>query len=112
MARKKRRESRQETKEFPLPNEEEGTMLCVVLRNLGGGFLEVFCVDGETYKARIPGKMRRRVWMRPGDVVLFAPWGTSDKKGDIVYRYIKNQVAKLIEMGLISQEFIEEAEVG
>ncbi len=93
---------------MPLPDEKEGTMLCVVVRNLGGGFLEVMCLDGETYKAWIPGRMRRRVWMRPGDVILFLPWGTSDMKGEVVYRYLRNEVNKLIEMGLISEDFLEE----
>ncbi|MCE4628500.1 MAG: translation initiation factor aIF-1A [Desulfurococcales archaeon] len=108
MARKKRGGGQERKKEIPLPDEKEGTMLCVVVRNLGGGFLEVMCLDGETYKAWIPGRMRRRVWIRPGDVILFLPWGTSDMKGEVVYRYLRNEVNKLIEMGLISEEFLEE----
>jgi len=95
-------------KEMPLPSEEEGTILCVVTRNLGGGFLEVMCLDGETYKAWIPGRMRRRVWIREGDVILFLPWGTRDMKGEVVYRYQRNEVSKLLEMGLISEDFLEE----
>jgi len=108
MAKKKggRRDKRKG--EMPLPNEDEGTMLCVVRRNLGGGFLEVFCKDGEIYKAWIPGKMRRRAWMREGDVILFLPWGSRDMKGEVVYRYLRDEVKKLIEMGLITEEFIEE----
>ena len=94
--------------EMPLPSDEEGTLLCVVRRNLGGGFLEVFCTDGDIYKAWIPGKMRRRAWMREGDIILFLPWGSRDMKGEVVYRYLKDEVKKLIEMGLISEEFIEE----
>ncbi len=107
MARKKRYEGERK-REIPLPNEEEGTMLCVVTRNLGGGFLEVFCTDGETYKAWIPGRMRRREWMREGDVILFLPWGTRDMKGEVVFRYRRNEVQKLIEMGLLDEEFLEE----
>ncbi len=107
MARKKRYRPERK-KETPLPDEEEGTILCVVQRNLGGGFLEVLCTDGEVYKAWIPGKMRRRVWMREGDVILFLPWGTSDMKGEVVYRYWRDEVKKLIEMGYITEEFLEE----
>ncbi len=94
--------------EMPLPDENEGTMICVVQRNVGGGYLEVLCTDGEVYMARIPGKMRRRVWMNPGDVILFQPWGTSDNKGDVVYKYFRDEVRKLIEKGYISEEFLEE----
>ncbi|MEB3861025.1 MAG: translation initiation factor aIF-1A [Desulfurococcales archaeon] len=109
MARGRKKGGKRESKgEMPLPSEEEGTILCVVTRNLGGGFLEVLCTDGNVYKARIPGKMRRRVWMREGDVVLFLPWGTSDNKGEVVYRYLRDEVRTLIEKGLITEEFLEE----
>jgi translation initiation factor 1A len=105
---KKRREEGEKSDTFPLPNDEEGTMICVVQQNIGGGFLQVLCTDEQVYKARIPGKMRRRVWMKEGDVVLFLPWGTRDMKGEIVYKYSKDQVKKLIEMGLLPEEMLEE----
>ena len=94
--------------EMPLPSEDEGTMLCVVQRIIGAGFLEALCVDGEVYKARIPGKMRRRVWIREGDVILFLPWGTPDMKGEVVYRYMRDEVKKLLDMGVLPSELLEE----
>ncbi len=103
-----RKHGKQKKGEMPLPNEEEGTMLCVVVQNVGAGFLKVYCTDGEHYMARIPGTMRRRVWIREGDVILFLPWGTRDMKGEVVYRYVKDEVRKLIEMGLITEDFLEE----
>jgi translation initiation factor 1A len=96
--------------EMPLPSEEEGTMLCVVQRIVGAGYLEALCVDGNVYMARIPGKMRRRVWIREGDVILFLPWGTKDNKGEVVYRYLKDEVKKLVDMGLLPSEMLEEVE--
>jgi len=107
MARKKRGEE-EKKEELPLPSEEEGTMLCVVQQNLGGGFLQVVCTDEEVYKAWIPGKMRRRIWIREGDVILFLPWGTRDMKGEVVYKYSKDQVRKLINMGVLPEELVEE----
>lgn len=92
---------------MPLPSPEEGTVLCVVRRIVGAGFLEVFCTDDETYMARIPGKMRRKVWIKERDVVLFLPWGTRDKKGEVVYRYERDEVRRLIDMGLISEAMLE-----
>lgn len=108
MARKRRGREESRKGETPLPSEEEGTILCVIQRLLGAGFLEVVCTDGNTYKAWIPGKMRRRVWMREGDVILFLPWGTRDMKGEVVYRYARDEVRKLIESGLLPEEFLEE----
>lgn len=95
--------------EMPLPSDQEGTMLCVVTRIVGGGFLEVRCSDGEVYKAWIPGKMRRKVWMREGDVILFLPWGTRDMKGEVVYRYEREEVKKLVDMGLLDRDMLEGA---
>ena len=92
---------------LPLPDPNEGTILCVVRRLIGAGFTEVICTDNDVYTARIPGKMRRKVWIKEGDVVLFLPWGTRDKKGEIVHRYERDEVKRLIDMGLISREFIE-----
>ena len=46
--------------------------------------------------------------MREGDVILFLPWGTKDMKGEVVYRYVKDEVRKLIEMGYIDEEMLEE----
>ena len=105
MARGKR-DQRKEA--MPLPSEDEGTILCVVQDIIGGGFLEVLCDDGETYKAWIPGKMRRRVWMREGDVILFLPWGTPDKKGEVVYRYDKSEVKTLLDKGILPRDLLEE----
>lgn len=94
-----------------MPSDEEGTILCVVQRGLGGGFLEVLCTDNQVYKAWIPGKMRRRraMWIREGDVILFLPWGTRDNKGEVVYRYKESEVRELADKGLIDEELLGEA---
>ncbi|MCX8195657.1 MAG: translation initiation factor aIF-1A [Acidilobaceae archaeon] len=94
-------------KDMPLPSAEEGTVICVVQRLVGAGFVEALCTDGEVYMARIPGKMRRKVWIKVGDVVLLLPWGTKDKKGDIEYKYEKEEVKRLIEAGLLSEDLLE-----
>jgi translation initiation factor 1A len=41
---------------------------------------------------RVRGKLKRRVWIREGDIVLVSPWDfQSDTRGDIFWRYRKNQ---------------------
>ncbi|MCE4617452.1 MAG: translation initiation factor aIF-1A [Desulfurococcales archaeon] len=103
MARGGRQRQRGET---PYPDEE--TTICIAQRLLGGGFIEVICVDGTKLKARIPGKMRRRIWIREGDVLLVAPWGEGQDKGDIVYKYFRDEIKKLINKGYLTEEFLEE----
>ncbi len=103
--KKKKRGIEESRKEPPLPG--EGEVLCGVIRLVGGDHLIVKCLDGEERMVRIPGRMRRRVWMREGDIVLVAPWDFNPKKGDIIYRYDRGEVAKLIEKGVLPREFLD-----
>jgi len=104
MARKKRREER--PRETPFPG--EGETLCIVDRILGAEHLVVRCLDGKVRKCRIPGRMKKRVWIREGDVVLVAPWDFQpDTKGDILYRYLPDEVRTLVEKGYLPSEFLE-----
>jgi len=59
---------------------------------LGGDKLRVKCSDGNTRICRIPGKLRKRVWIRIGDLVLVEPWVTqSNERADVVFRYTPTQ---------------------
>jgi translation initiation factor 1A len=78
-------------------------VLGIAIKMLGNGRLMVKCQDGHVRLCRIRGKMKRRVWIRLGDVVLVSPWDfQSDTRGDIFYRYRRNQVALLREKGILS----------
>jgi translation initiation factor 1A len=87
-----------------LPNEAEGEILGIVVGNVGGGRLTVQCKDGVERMCRIPGKIRRFIWVRDGDIVIIKPWGIGgEKKGDIVWRYNKYQAEWLRSKGYIKQ---------
>ena len=59
---------------------------------LGFDRLTVTCQDGHERLCRIRGKMKRRMWIRVGDIVLVSPWDfQSDERGDIIWRYKRNQ---------------------
>jgi len=56
----------------------------------------VKCADGHVRLCRIRGKMKRRVWVRDGDIVIVAPWDfQSESRGDIVWRYTEAQAEEL-----------------
>ncbi|MCX8175413.1 MAG: translation initiation factor eIF-1A [Candidatus Micrarchaeota archaeon] len=81
----------------------EGEILGVVIGTLGGGRLQVQCKDGKERTCRIPGKIRRNIWVRDGDIVIVVPWEIGgDKKGDIVWRYNKYQAEWLRSKGYIN----------
>lgn len=93
-------------KEVPKP--AEGEVICVVKKTLGGDHLSVRCLDGVERLARIPGRMKKKVWMREGDVILAAPWDIQSNKCDIVYKYANDEVRKLIDAGVINPDLLEQ----
>lgn len=88
---KKKVLSEGELREIVLPAEDQ--VLGVVAQMLGYDRLLVKCGDGHERVCRIRGKMKRRVWIKAGDVVLVGPWDFQhDSKGDILWRYTGGQV--------------------
>ncbi|MBI2084083.1 MAG: translation initiation factor eIF-1A [Candidatus Aenigmarchaeota archaeon] len=67
-------------------------VLGIVEMMLGGDKMRVRCNDGNTRICRIPGRLRKRVWIRVGDLILVGPWTTqSSERGDVVFRYTPTQ---------------------
>ncbi len=79
----------------------EGEILGVVVKMMGYDRLQVRNTDGKTRLCRIRGKMKKRVWIREGDIVLVAPWDFQDDRGDIVWRYSRGQARWLEENGYL-----------
>nr|Q8U0K5.2 RecName: Full=Translation initiation factor 1A; Short=aIF-1A [Pyrococcus furiosus DSM 3638] len=105
MPKKERKVEGEEVIRVPLP--EGNQLFGVVEQALGAGWMDVRCEDGKVRRCRIPGRLRRRVWIKVGDLVIVEPWPVqSDKRGDIVYRYTQTQVEWLLRKGKISQEFL------
>jgi len=103
----KKSEKPETSREPPLPSESEGTVICGVVRHLGGDFLLAKCLDGVDRKIRIPGKMRKRVWISEGDLILVGLWDFAPDKGEVVYVYSKSEVSKLVEKNIVPKEFLE-----
>lgn len=67
-------------------------LLGIVESMMGGDKLKVRCTDGNTRLCRIPGKLRKRVWIRVNDVVMVEPWDAqSNERADVVFRYTPTQ---------------------
>ena len=78
--------------------------LGVLEQRLGGSRCRVRCLDGKTRVCRIPGRLKRSLWVREGDIVLIEPWElTGDEKGDIIFKYRKNQVSWLKNQGYLDE---------
>lgn len=84
------------------PNEDQ--VLGKVLELLGADRLRVKCNDGKERMVRIPGRLKKRVWVRRDDIVIVEPWDIeSDEKGDMVWRYDKNKVPILKNEGYLDK---------
>jgi translation initiation factor 1A len=84
-----------------LPNEFD--LLGVVVKNLGQARFSVKGQDGHTRVCRVRGKMKKRRWVREGDVVLVSPWEfDTETRADIIFRYTENQAYWLRNNGYLS----------
>ncbi|MFW9823667.1 MAG: translation initiation factor eIF-1A [Candidatus Thorarchaeota archaeon] len=83
------------------PNKKMGEMFGVVVEILGGERMRVFCEDGKHRIGRIRGKIKKRVWIRRGDLCIVNPWEweteTQSKLGkcEITWRYTRAEISWL-----------------
>lgn len=69
---------------LPRGNEVLGTIEEI----LGASRFRIACKDEKTRMCRIPGKFRKRIKVRVGDVVIIKPWDIEpNEKGDVVWIY-------------------------
>lgn len=91
---KKKVLSEQELNKVVLPSAND--IFGVAVKLLGYDRVLVKCQDGHERLCRIRGKMKRRVWIREGDIVLVSPWDfQTDKRGDLIWRYTRSQAEQL-----------------
>lgn len=84
-----------------LPNARKKEMFANADLMLGANHIRVRCFDGVTRIGRIKGKIKKRVWIREGDVLIVIPWSFQDEECDIIYRYTGPQVEWLKKNGYL-----------
>ena len=82
---------------------EEGQEYGQILRMLGQGRLEVNCFDGVKRLCSIRGKLRNRVWMGMGDIILVSLRDEGENKGDVIHKYYPEESLELQEAGEIPE---------
>lgn len=79
-----------EAPRFRYPRQEE--VLGYVTQLLGFGRMYVKCADERIRICQIKGSLSRYLWVREGDLVIVKPSTIeANKKGDVMYRYEKNE---------------------
>jgi len=88
-----------------LPKGEE--VIGIIEQRLGGNKMLVSCLDGKTRNCRVPGRLKRELWLRPGDVVIVELWELDKDKGDIIFKYRLNQIEWLKNHGYLKKDTLE-----
>eukprot|EP00455_Lapot_gusevi_P051115 TRINITY_DN754_c0_g1_i1.p1 TRINITY_DN754_c0_g1~~TRINITY_DN754_c0_g1_i1.p1 ORF type:complete len:136 (+),score=46.88 TRINITY_DN754_c0_g1_i1:50-457(+) len=97
---KNRRRGKNENEEKrELILKEEGQEYAQVTKMLGNGRLEAHCFDGTDRLCHIRGKMRKKVWVGQGDIVLIGLRDFQDNKADVILRYTADEARQLKAMG-------------
>jgi translation initiation factor 1A len=88
---------------YRLPDHKNRELFAIADQLLGASKLIVMCEDGKSRLARIPGKMKRRQWIKPGDLIVVKPWEIDDDKADVKHRYLRIQSSHLSRRRLIPE---------
>ena len=96
--------SNQQPEEFSrvrIPQIRANEILGTVEGLLGANKLLIRSTDGVVRLTRIPGKMKKRIWIREGDVIIIVPWSFHNEKADIIWKYSPPQVNWLDRKGFL-----------
>jgi translation initiation factor 1A len=99
----KNRDNQQQDQPVRVRTPGKNQVLGVIEERLGNRRSKVRCGDGNIRICRIPGRVRRRMWTREGDIVMIEPWSVQEKeRGDLVYVYTKPQIEWLQRKGFLN----------
>ena len=89
----------------PLPRGEE--IIGTIEERHGGNKMKVSCLDGKERVCRVPGRLKRKLWLRPGDIVIVQPWEFDKLKADVILKYKPAQIEWLKRNGHLETETSE-----
>lgn len=76
-------------------------LIGIIVQRLGGNRMDVKTTDGKIRNCRVPGRYRRRLWLRPKNIIIIIPWEYDDTKGDVIYKYPPAAVYQLRKLGVL-----------
>jgi len=88
-----------------LPRGKE--VIGIIEQRLGGNRMLISCSDGVSRNCRVPGRLKRALWLRPADVVIVEPWEHDNTKGDVLFKYNPTSIQWLKDKGYLKKEETE-----
>ncbi len=99
---KQEEKKQEEIRKMRMPDRDNLEMFGIVQQLHGSDQIRIFCEDGKERMCRIPGKLRKSVWMRERDIVIIRLWDFQPIKADIIWRYTGTQVEHLKRKGVLT----------
>jgi len=96
-------EGGEEVGRLPLPRRPRGEVFGIASQLLGAARIRVMCEDNVSRMGRITGKMKKKMWIREGDLLVVRPWGFQEGKADILFRYSRTQSQYLQRRNLLPE---------
>lgn len=96
---RRRGKNENEDEKRELVFKEDGQEYAQVLKMLGNGRLEAFCFDGVKRLCHIRGKLRKKVWINQGDIILVGLRDYQDTKADVILKYNPDEARNLKSYG-------------
>ncbi|ENN83280.1 hypothetical protein YQE_00361, partial [Dendroctonus ponderosae] len=74
---------------------EFGQEYAQVTKMLGNGRLDAMCFDGVKRLGIIRAKLRKKVWINQGDIILLGLRDYQDAKADVILKYTPEEARNL-----------------
>eukprot|EP00745_Piridium_sociabile_P029364 TRINITY_DN47939_c0_g1_i1.p1 TRINITY_DN47939_c0_g1~~TRINITY_DN47939_c0_g1_i1.p1 ORF type:complete len:145 (+),score=50.77 TRINITY_DN47939_c0_g1_i1:146-580(+) len=92
---RRRGKNENENEKRELVFKEDGQEYAQVTKMLGNGRLEAMCFDGVKRLCHIRGKLRKKVWINGGDIILLGLRDYQDTKADVILKYTADEARNL-----------------
>ncbi|PVD28646.1 hypothetical protein C0Q70_11240 [Pomacea canaliculata] len=92
---RRRGKNENENEKRELVFKEDGQEYAQVTKMLGNGRLEAMCFDGVKRLCHIRGKLRKKVWINSGDIILLGLRDYQDTKADVILKYTADEARNL-----------------
>ena len=82
-----------------LPRQNE--VIGIIEQRVGGIRMLVKCTDGKVRNCRVAGRLKKKLWLRPADVVLIELWEFDKDRGDVIFKYNPSAIQWLKKKGYL-----------
>lgn len=103
---RRRGKNENENEKRELVFKEDGQEYAQVLKMLGNGRIQASCFDNHMRLCHIRGKLRKKVWINVGEIILIGLRDFQDSKADVILKYSPEEARNLKAYGELPENVI------